>query len=191
METHNILKLLIGTKQKFSIRKLSQLREINYKSAYNAVMKLAQQKLITLEKLGNTNLCSFNNHFNPLVFAVEYERRADLIKDKNFKVLYSTLKEIQLSFITLLFGSFAKKTTTKHSDIDLLIISEKNTEIEQVLLLIPLEIHPTIISHKDFIAMAKSREFSVVSEAMKKNVILKGIEDYYQLLENVGCKKKE
>lgn len=31
--------------------------------------------------------------------------------------------------------------------------------------------------------MAKSREFSVVSEAMKHNVILAGIEDYYRIAE--------
>lgn len=34
--------------------------------------------------------------------------------------------------------------------------------------------------------MAKSRELTVVSEAMKKNIILIGIEDYYRVLENAG-----
>ena len=33
--------------------------------------------------------------------------------------------------------------------------------------------------------MAKSREFTVVSEAIKRNILLVGIEDYYRLMENV------
>jgi hypothetical protein len=32
--------------------------------------------------------------------------------------------------------------------------------------------------------MAKSKEFSVVSEVIKKNIILIGIEEYYRLLGN-------
>jgi hypothetical protein len=33
--------------------------------------------------------------------------------------------------------------------------------------------------------MLKTKEFSVVSEAIKNNIILVGIEDYYRLMENV------
>ncbi len=34
--------------------------------------------------------------------------------------------------------------------------------------------------------MAKSREFTVVSEAIKHNFILLGTEEYYRLLKNAG-----
>jgi hypothetical protein len=34
--------------------------------------------------------------------------------------------------------------------------------------------------------MSKSREFTVVSEALRNNIILIGIEEYYRLLSNAG-----
>ena len=181
-----ILKILIeNQEEKFSIRKLSKLRKINYKSAYNVIMKLEEQGIIKLEKLGNLNSCVFNKTFNPLVFKVEDERRQELLKNKNFKIIYSRLNELKFPLIVLLFGSFIKKKQDKHSDIDLLVISEEQKEVEQAISLIPINIHLTNISSKEFLDMTKSKEFSVVSEAIKKNIILIGIEDYYRLIKNV------
>ena len=48
------------------------------------------------------------------------------------------------------------------------------------------KIHLTAVTYKDFIYMAKSKEFTVVSEAIKNNIILVGIEEYYRLLKNAG-----
>lgn len=184
-EKLNILKILIENKEKkFSIRKLSKLRKINYKSAYNAIEKLKEENIINLEKAGNTSLCSFNNNFNESVFLVEYKRKNQLLKNKNFKVLYNRLSKINQQFILLLFGSYVNKTHTKHSDIDLLSITDNKRLIEQELDLLPLKIHLTNITHKDFIVMLKTKELTVVSEAIKKSIILFGIEDYYRLLNN-------
>lgn len=184
-EIENILQILIENSwERLNIRKLSILRKINYKSAYNAIMALEKQGVIGLQRLGNTTICSFNKKFNPLVFKVEYERRNDLLKDKNFKVINSRLDEIKSPFIALLFGSWVKKTATKNSDIDILFIADEKAEkeIKQAISLIPLKIHPTIINYSGFIEMANSRKFSVVTEAIKNNIILKGIEEYYHLL---------
>ncbi len=184
-ELSNILRMLVENKEaKFSIRKLSLLRKINYKSAYQAVMKLKKQGIISLEDLGNTINCSFKKTLNPLVFQIEHERRSELLKDKTFKILYERLNGMRFPFIALVFGSYANKTAKKSSDIDLLVISEKQNEIEQAISLMPLNIHLTIISYKEFVQMSKSKEFSVVAEANKKNIILFGIEEYYRLVQN-------
>ena len=50
----------------------------------------------------------------------------------------------------------------------------------------PEKIHLTNVNYGNFINMAKSKEFTVVSEAIKNNIILNGIEEYYRLLKNVG-----
>ena len=100
-------------------------------------------------------------------------------------LLCDRLKELNFSFIALLFGSYVEKKSKK-SDIDLLIITEKSQEIKDTLSLIPLKIHPTIINYKEFIDMIKTKEFSVVSEVIKKNIILINIEEYYRLIQNVG-----
>lgn len=184
-EKIEILKILINNKEeKLSIRKISKIREINYKSAYNALKFLEKEKVVRLEKIGNLVLCSFNNQFNNLVFEAEYLKREKLFKNKDFLVIHNRLSELNFSFISLIFGSYAKEASTKHSDIDILTIGGDEKEIKRVISILPDKIHLTSVSYKDFIAMAKSRDFNVVNEAIKNNIILIGIEEYYRLLKN-------
>ncbi len=186
MEKDDLLSLLIENKEeKYTIRKLALLRNINYKSAYLALQGLEREKLAVLEKVGNCTLCRFTGNFSPRVYAVEHSRREKMLRNKNFLILYNRLKKITLPFIVILFGSWAKKTARKGSDIDLLIISE-HSEVEQALRLVPLPVHVTKITYKEFLTMVRSREFTVVSEALKKNIILVGIEEYYRLVQNAG-----
>ena len=82
-EKFEILKFLIENQDKeFSIREISKIRNVNYKSAYLAIQKLNDLKIVNLRKLGNTINCSFNGKFNSLVFEVELERRNILLKQK-------------------------------------------------------------------------------------------------------------
>lgn len=187
-ETIEILKLLISNKEEtFSIRKISKIRKINYKTAYTSLRFLEKEKIVTLKKIGNTISCAFDNKFNDIVFKAEYLRREEILKNKNFLAVYNGLKEINGQFILLLFGSHVKGTANKHSDIDLLLIS--NEEIANIVhsktKLLPLDFHLTTIGYEEFASMLKSKEFTVVSEAIKKNIILYGIEDYYRIIENV------
>ena len=114
----------------------------------------------------------------------EYSRRKELLKNKDFLIISNRLMELKFPFIALLFGSYAKKASNKHSDIDILTIGGDEKEIKTAISLLPDKIHLTAISYEEFINMAKSREFTVVSEAIKNNIILIGIEEYYNLLKN-------
>lgn len=187
-EKIEILKLLIENKEEaYSIRKIAIIRKINYKSAYNALKSLGKQGVVELKNLGNTTLCSFNNHFNDLVFKAEYSRRENLFKKREFPVIYNSLAKLEFPFIILLFGSHAKGIAGKHSDIDLLLISDEGhfKKVQDTINIFPQDIHLTPVTYESFIRMATSKEFSVVSEALKRNVILIGIEEYYRLLKNV------
>jgi len=187
-ELIEILKLLIERKEeRLSIRRIALLRKVNYKSAYNALMQLQKQGIVNLEKTGNTTICKFNEKFNDLVFKAEFERRGDLLKNKNFWVIHDQISKLNFPFIVLLFGSYAKGTATKNSDIDLLIISKDDEEkiFDNLFKFSSNNIHLTQINYNSFVQMIKSKELSVVGEALKKNIILVGIEDYYRLLENV------
>lgn len=186
-EKKRILNLLIeNQEEEFSIRQIAKKRKINYKSAYSNIQKLEKEGVILLKKQGNISLCSFNKKFNSSVYQVEYSRREELFKNKNFKVIYNRLEKVNQQFILLLFGSYSKKTQTKHSDIDFLLITENSLQIQREIELIPLNIHLTSITYNDFLTMLKSKELTVVSEALKHNIILFGIEDYYRLVNNVG-----
>lgn len=184
-EKLSILKLLIENQEEsFSIRQIAFQRKINYKSAYGAVQKIQKEGIIEVVKHGNTCLCSFNRNFNASVFTVEYHRLQELLRDKNLKVMYGRFKAINQQYILLLFGSYAKRAQTKHSDIDLLLITDHPEKVKAQTNLLPLPIHLTSIIYDDFRTMLKSKEFTVVSEALKRNIILFGIEDYYRMINN-------
>jgi len=183
----NILKFLIENKESsFNIYEISKSLKIDYKLIYVNVKKLEKEKSIEIEDLKSQKRCSFKNNFNEDVFIVENERRSDYLKKKEFLAIYDKIKVVNKQFILLLFGSYVKGTITKNSDIDILLISNKGDEkiIEEKFDVLPLKIHLTHVSYESFIDMIKSKEQTVVSEAIKKNVILFGIEDYYRLIQN-------
>jgi predicted nucleotidyltransferase len=181
-----ILKLLVNNKEKrFTINKIAESLKMNYRTAYENTIQLEKESLIKITKVGNSKLCEFTYRFDSRVFEAEYQRKQELFKNKDFLVIHNRLSELKFPFIALLFGSYSKGTASKHSDIDILIIGGDEKEINTAISLLPNQIHLTFATYADFIHMAKSKEFTAVSEALKNNIILIGIEEYYRLLENV------
>jgi predicted nucleotidyltransferase len=180
-----ILKLLLENKEeRFTIRNISEKTKINYRIAHGKIKELEQKELIKITKVGNSSICELTHKFSKEIFVAEYERREELFKDKKFKIIHSYLSELKFPFIVLLFGSYSKKTADKHSDIDILTIGGDEKKISSQISLLSYDTHLTSISYEEFIHMAKSKEFTVVSEAIKNNIILLGIEEYYRILSN-------
>jgi hypothetical protein len=185
-----ILKLLLDHKEdKFTIKKISEKTKLNYRIAYEKVLTLQKEDLIKITTAGNSKLCECTYKFNNKLFEAEYERRAELCKNKDFLIIQRRLSELKFPFIALLFGSYAKGTANKHSDIDLLFIGGNEKELKSEISLLPDKIHMTYVTYENFTNMAKNKEFTVVSEALKNNIILVGIEEYYRLIQNAGQTK--
>ncbi len=189
-EKLNILRLLIENPEKeFSIRQTALKRKINYKSAYNAIFKLKKENIVDVKKHGNTSIVKFNFNFNESVYLAESRRMKDFLKNKDFKILYRRLKEIKNPFfICVVFGSYAKGKAQKGSDLDLCVITNDkkvSSEIHTVLDITPFEIHYIEFTPEEFIEMLKTTEFNVGKEIVKNRVILKGIEDFYELMNYV------
>jgi len=180
-----ILKLLLDKKEDiFTIKKIAETLKINYRIAYEQAIKLEKEGLLKITKIGHSKICEFASKFDNKVFEAEYLRRKELFKNKDFLIIHNRLIQLKFPFIALLFGSHAKKTADSHSDVDILTIGGDEKEIKATISLLPDKIHLTTLDYENFVHMAKSKEFTVVSEALKSNVILIGIEEYYRLLSN-------
>lgn len=182
-----IIKFFIENKEEqFSILFISKHLNMNYRIAFSEIKKLEKEKIIGIKKLGNSNQCFYNYKFNEKTLAVEIQRKEHLLKDKNINVIYTRLNEIKDPlYILIVFGSYAKGKETKGSDIDLCIISN-NQEIKnkalQIIRTISLNIHCLDFSVKEFADMLKTTENNVGKEIIKNNVILKGAEQLYELI---------
>ncbi len=184
-----ILRFLIENKEdSFSINGIAKRINSDYKLVYINVEKLEKAGLISIKKLGNRNQCELTNNFNFQVLKVEEERKRDLLKNQNFKVINERLKQVKNPFfVFLVFGSYAKKNQKKGSDIDICLITDDkkiNSKIHQIIGLIPLDIHLLDFTVDDFIKMLKTKEDNVGKEIMKNNIILYGIENFYELIKN-------
>ncbi len=188
MKTENkIVTLFIGEKKSNTIREIARKIKSDYNITHTAVQRLLHKKILLSETIGKSTLCKLNNsYFGVEIYKAENQRKIDLLKNKNIKQLsHEIMSRLKTSFFTfLLFGSYAKNTQTKNSDIDIMIISNnKNTEheIDNLLALIPLKIHNLVFTEEEFIRMKDSKELNVVKEAIANNIILYGIENYYKL----------
>lgn len=185
MNSVTILKYLLENKEEqFTINQISKTLNINYRIAHTQIKLLETEKIIKIKKAGNSLLCSLTNNFNEKIYLAEHLRRSQLSKDKDFQQIINRYNNAKQNYILLLFGSFAKNKQTKHSDIDLLAITHNPKEIEEITKLIPKAIHLTTVSYQEFLYMKNSNEVSVGKEAIKNNIILIGIEEYYRLIKN-------
>ncbi|MFT4261264.1 MAG: nucleotidyltransferase domain-containing protein [Candidatus Woesearchaeota archaeon] len=179
-----LIYLLENKEEQFTINHISKALNINYRIAHTQVKILEKENIIKIKKAGNSSLCSLTNEFSEKIFLAEYKRRTDLLKNQDFNQILNRYKKAKQSFILLLFGSYAKNKQTKNSDIDLLAITQNSKELEEITNLIPKKIHLTTVSYQEFLNMKNTNELNVGREAMKNNIILIGIEQYYRLINN-------
>jgi|SRR3989344_3652714 len=186
-----IIRYLIENKnEELNILKISKELKMNYKNIYSIIKRLEKESLIRLESFGQSSRVKLISQMHPLIFEAEYSRRKELLKNKNLRVMLNDFKNTLKSkyYILLIFGSYAKKTQTKNSDIDLMfIVPDGNEElfeknIHQTARSLPLPIHTLVFSEKQFLEMANSRESNVGQEALKNNIILYNIETYYEMI---------
>ena len=93
-------------------------------------------------------------------------------------------------FTVVLFGSYAKGTYDKQSDLDLLFImpdgsfeNELSSSIASVNRISPLGIHEIIITYGEFISMLKEKNLNVAKEVLESHLIFYGSEAFYKMLE--------
>lgn len=186
-----IVRYLIEKKnEELNILKISKAVKMDYKNVHSIIKRLEKKSLVTLESFGQSRRVKLVSQMHPLIFEAEYNRRKELLRDKNLAVMLNEFKKAVPSkcYVLLMFGSYAKKTQTKNSDIDLMFIVPDGKEevfekdINQAARLLPLPIQYLIFSEKQFLEMANAKQSNVGQEALKNNIILFGIETYYEMV---------
>lgn len=172
--------------QGWSIYAVSKKLNMNYRIVFEEIKKLEREGILTLKKIGNTNLCTYNYRYAPLSVFAEQWRRNGLLRNKSINVLSARLQRIENPFIIMIvFGSYAKNAQTKHSDIDICIIADHGEAMKKALQIIrttALPIHVLEFSPEEFLSMLKTTDNNVGKEILKNNIILKGIEAFYVLV---------
>lgn len=185
-QKEKLLKFLIENKNPQSIRGASSAIIVDYKNTHNIVNELYPE-VISKEKIGNTNLIRLNIVPNQNIYMVEDKRTKEfLLKNPGLSVIKKYVEEIGYPFfIVIVFGSYAKDTKTEKSDIDICIISDnkdKESELIGKLSLLSLRLGIHEFTTKEFTSMIEKSQNNLGHEIIKKNIIIYGIENYYNLI---------
>ncbi|MBR9701317.1 hypothetical protein GOV13_00155 [Candidatus Pacearchaeota archaeon] len=184
-----ILKFLIENKEKpHSIREISLKLKADYKNTSQALNNL-NLKTYSKKKQGNSYLIEFNPENNIETLSIEEKRTKEFLsKNPKMKLIVKDINEINYPFmIVLIFGSFANEKNTQTSDMDLCIISDNKTKTNkliEMLNLFNLKIEIQEFTTGEFVSMIEKKQNNLGHEITKNNVILYGIENYYNLISN-------
>lgn len=181
-----IIKFLIENKKQWTILQISKELKSDYKNTFQEINKM-HPSILMKEKKGSINLIELNISPHSQIFQVE-RKRTDLFLNTNkiFRLLSDDVISSNYPFfIILIFGSYVKNTCTKKSDIDICIISDNEDKTKELILkfrLSPIQLDIQTFSTKEFISMINTKEANIGKEIIKENIILYGIENYYNLI---------
>lgn len=172
--------------KRYTMHELSEELDIPYASFYRTVDSM--KDLLLIEEVGRSKVISLNNA-NPILKAhlivSSDEERKDYLK--KYPVINKVYQELNTDDIVVLFGSYAKKSHTEKSDIDLIIINKdgkKSISFSKYELLFKTKINPIFITKKEFKLMLKDKEENVGKQALYNHIILNNPEGFWECVFN-------
>ncbi|MEK6974135.1 MAG: nucleotidyltransferase domain-containing protein [Nanoarchaeota archaeon] len=186
----------------FTILGISKKLKIGYRPAYNHISSLQKEGAITIKTVGRAKQCSLNlENAKSRYFLQESDL---MMKESLYKanpklksVLEGLISKITRQFVAdvhsiVLFGSYAKGTATKNSDVDILfIVSDlKNKALREVIerecasyrYSHNLTASPLITDIIEFKKMLKSKEMNVGKETKEYGISLYGSEQFWRFV---------
>ena len=172
-------------KKKFTMHELSSLIHIPYATFHRTISKMPG--LIVKQKAGKATLIELNS--TPIIksylaVSSEEEKKEFLKKSPLISKISS---EIESNDIVILFGSYAKRTENKKSDIDLMVINKngnKSLSFSKYEILFKKKINPIFITEREFKQMLKEKEENVGKQALSNHIILNNPEKFWELTLN-------
>jgi len=179
--------------KRFTINEIAKTLNETYSFVNRVVNKLIKDKVIIKEKIGKACLCSLNLksdkaiallHLNEVNKTEEFYKKnkeMKLILEDFIEKLKTKFKENIISVV--LFGSYAKGTATKESDIDILIICKKKIEITSIIRETYAQYEKEIVSIlMSLTEFKKQKEKPIIKEIVRYHYILFGFEEFIKIL---------
>ena len=166
--------------------KIIQTRtKLSYEPVHRIVKQLVDKRLLFVKKFGKTLVYSLNftkEKVKIAFFLYVDERKERFMKEygRIYRAL-SKVNEEDIDFLAV-FGSYAKGSPTKESDIDVLCVSSNKNKVENEIKGLRhetnLEFAPAVISKKEFGKIKKENEL-FWRDLVNYGVIFRGYELFY------------
>lgn len=176
-----IISLFRGNyKARFYLREISTVSKMPLKTCQNTLSNLEKAKILKSKIEGKNKYFSLNleniKTKSYLQQAEIYQTDLFIEKYPQFKIF---LKSLETTVPIVVFGSFAKFTADKNSDLDLLIISNK--ELKLPFHLLPFKPHQINMSEKTFLKAINQQE-DLIKEVEENHIILNNHSFYVNII---------
>ena len=176
-----IISLFRGNyKARFYLREISKLSKLPLKTCQNTLINLEKVKVLKSKIEGKNKYFSLNleniKTKSYLQQAEIYRTDFFIEKQSHFKMF---LKSLKTNAPIIVFGSFAKFTADKNSDLDLLIISDK--ELNLPFHLLPSKPHQINMPEKTFLKAIEQQE-NLIKEIEENHIILNNHSFYVNIM---------
>ncbi len=167
-------------KARFYLREISRLTKLPLKTCQNVLMALEKAKVLRSKIEGKNKYFSLNlENIKTKSYLLQAEiYQTDIFTEKypQFKMF---LKSIKTTAPIIVFGSFAKFTADKDSDLDVVVISEK--KLKPPFHLLPFKPHQVNLTEKTFLKSLEEQE-DLIKEIEENHVILNNHSFYVNIM---------
>tara|TARA_B100001971_G_C17898257_1_gene386633 strand:- start:125 stop:655 length:531 start_codon:yes stop_codon:yes gene_type:complete len=166
------------------------MKKINTKSynwIFNVVKKLEKERILLLEKKGQSQICRINlgEKKTVIYFSLLEELNSLSKKIPNLEKIRDLIEDFHILMIT---GSYVDGSYTKKSDMDVVVVIDKeekkwllNKLINKGELMIP-KLHVYVFTREEFLEMLINKEENYGKEIERKHLIVSGPEFYFNIL---------
>jgi predicted nucleotidyltransferase len=158
----------------------------SHETTFRLLKGLVKERHLKEKKVGKTNVYEFvKDDFTYQVFVHHMTKRRLKFKEKHpliHKRLYEFLNEIQLEGAAILFGSFAKGTESKDSDIDLLCVTNRRRARETAQIFrtkYDLNIQPVVVKVSDFKNIKRDNP-AFWADFVEYGIVLDGLDCFFK-----------
>ncbi|MBU0761292.1 MAG: nucleotidyltransferase domain-containing protein [Nanoarchaeota archaeon] len=181
----NVLSNFFPEGKEITLKIIQERTNLSYEPVHRIMKQLADKKLLFKKKFGKTLVYSldFTKEKIRIAFILYANEKKEKF-EKKYGEIYRALSKIEEDSIDFLaiFGSYAKGSPAKKSDVDVLCVSSKKNKVESKIKGLRyetnLEFAPVLISKSEFTKIKKeNRQFW--DDLIDYGLIFKGYELFY------------
>ena len=166
-----IISLFRGNYQlRFYLREISRLSKIPLKTCQNLLTSLEEIKVLKSKTEGKNKYFYLNlGNIKTKSYLLQTEIYQTDVFTERYSQFKMFLKSLKTTVPIIIFGSFAKFTSDKDSDLDMVVISDKKLGLPFDLL--PFKPHQVNLTEKTFLKALKEQE-DLIKEIEENHIIL-------------------
>lgn len=187
--TNNLFKVMgvLFSNKNLTYHDISRSTKLSVMGVSKIIDKLTEEGIVNVEKIGRSKIPKLilnRNNLEIFVLAERSKFNNFVNKHKELKGFLFTLKDNLDSDFSLIFGSYASGEESTKSDLDLLVVSNKDNIkiLNKAKSLLNIEVNPIFIKKKDFRSEFKKGHRLYNDIVNGKRILINGEYNFWDLV---------